>query len=83
MVKGFGEASVSINKSNKSSSLRPAIDCEQIQQQLAEHFKDLEDPRGSSSCASSIYQYYGDPLCGCLRHRLPRDNWRSARMGRY
>ena len=48
MVKGFGEASVSTKKSSKSSlSLRPAIGCEQIPQQLAECFKNLEDPRGS------------------------------------
>ncbi len=47
MVKGFAEASVSRKKSSKSSSLKPAIDGEQLQQQLAEHFEDLEDPRGS------------------------------------
>jgi predicted transposase YbfD/YdcC len=47
MVKGFGEASVSGNKSSKSSSLRPAIDCEQLQKQLAQHFEELKDPRGS------------------------------------
>jgi predicted transposase YbfD/YdcC len=47
MVKGFGEASVSGNKSSKSSSLRHAIDCEQLQKQLAQHFEELKDPRGT------------------------------------
>lgn len=47
MVKGFARASDSRKKTNKSSSLKPAIDGKQLQQQLAAHFKDLEDPRGS------------------------------------
>ena len=47
MVKGFSEASVSKKKSSKLSSLAPALDCEQVQKQLAEHFEDLKDPRGS------------------------------------
>ena len=47
MVKGFGEVSISRKKSSKSSSIMPAIDCEQIQKQLFEHFEDLTDPRGS------------------------------------
>jgi hypothetical protein len=47
MAKGFGEASISNKKSSKSSSIMPAVDCEQIQKQWAEHFKDLTDPRGS------------------------------------
>jgi hypothetical protein len=34
MAKGFGEASISLKKSSKSSSLMPAIDCEQIQKQM-------------------------------------------------
>ena len=34
MVKGFGEASVSRKKRSKSSPLKPAIDGEQLQQQL-------------------------------------------------
>ena len=49
MVKGFGEASVSKKKSSKSSSLTSALDCEQLQKQLAEHFGELKDPRGSQS----------------------------------
>jgi hypothetical protein len=47
MAKGFGEASIFNKKSSKSSSIMPAVDCEQIQKQWAEHFKDLTDPRGS------------------------------------
>ncbi|MDV2996954.1 MAG: ISAs1 family transposase ISCysp6 [Chroococcidiopsis sp. SAG 2025] len=47
MAKGFGEASISNKKSSKSSSIMPAIDCEQIQKQWAEYFEDLTDPRGS------------------------------------
>ena len=47
MVKGFGEASVSRKKSSQSSPLKPAVDGEQLQQQLAAHFEDLKDPRGS------------------------------------
>ena len=47
MVKGFGEAFVSRKKSSQSSPLKPAIDGEQLQQQLAEHFENLEEPRGS------------------------------------
>ncbi len=75
MVKGFGEASVSRKKRSKSSLLRPALDCAQLQEQLAKHFEDLEDPRGSSRCASSIHEYCND--------RLTRYNWRSKRMGGY
>ena len=33
-------------KNEQSSSLLPATDCEQVHQQLAHHFKDLDDPRG-------------------------------------
>jgi hypothetical protein len=44
MVKGFGEAFVAKNKSSKSSSLVPALDCQEVQQKWAEHFKDLTDP---------------------------------------
>lgn len=47
MTSGFSETSVKSQKNLKSSSLKPAIDGEQLQQQLAEHFEDLEDPRGS------------------------------------
>ncbi len=47
MAKGFGQAYVSRKNSSKSSSITPALDCEQLQQQLAAHFEDLKDPRGS------------------------------------
>lgn len=47
MGKGFVKADISRKKSSKSSSITPALDCEQLQQQLAEHFENLEDPRGS------------------------------------
>jgi predicted transposase YbfD/YdcC len=47
MAQGFGEASVRRKKSSKSSSLTPTVDCEQLQKQIAEHFEELEDPRGS------------------------------------
>lgn len=46
MAKGFGEASSSNRKSSKSSSIMSAVDCEQIQKGLFEHFEDLTDPRG-------------------------------------
>ena len=46
MAQGFGEASISNQKSSKSTSVMPAIDGEQIQQGLFEHFEDLTDPRG-------------------------------------
>ena len=46
MAKGFGEASVSLKKSSKSSSVIAAVDCEQVQKQLGSHFEDLVDPRG-------------------------------------
>ena len=47
MAKGFGEASLNNQKNSKSSSIKPNIDCEQIQKQWAKHFEDLTDPRGS------------------------------------
>lgn len=47
MAKGFGEVSLENKKRSKSSSIMPAVDCEQIQKQWAEHFEDLTDPRGS------------------------------------
>ena len=47
MTQGFSETSVKSQENRKSSSLKPAIDGEQLQQQLAEHFEDLKDPRGS------------------------------------
>ena len=46
MAKGFGEASVSLKKSSKSSSSMVALDGEQLQKQWAEHFEELTDPRG-------------------------------------
>lgn len=46
MAKGFGEANSTPNNSKKSSSLRPTLDCEEIQKQWTEHFEDLTDPRG-------------------------------------
>ena len=46
MAKGFGETSVSLKKNSKSSSLLPALDCEQVEKKLFEHFEDLTDPRG-------------------------------------
>ena len=47
MTQGFRETSVKSQKNSKFSSLKSAIDCEQLHQQLAEHFENLEDPRGS------------------------------------
>lgn len=47
MAKGFAEASLNNQKNSKSSSIKPNIDCEQIQKQWAKHFEDLTDPRGS------------------------------------
>lgn len=47
MAKGFSKVPVSQRKSSKTSSARVTVDCEQVQKQLASHFKDLEDPRGS------------------------------------
>ena len=46
MAKGFGEAKSVQKNSSKPSSLLRASDCEQIQQQWAEHFENLTDPRG-------------------------------------
>lgn len=46
MAKGFGEVSVSLKKSSKSSSVIAAVDCEQVQKQLVSHFEGLVDPRG-------------------------------------
>ena len=47
MTQGFSKTSVKSQGKRKSSSLKPAIDCERIQKQLAEHFDDLTDPRGA------------------------------------
>jgi predicted transposase YbfD/YdcC len=46
MVKGFGKILVPQRKSSKSSSVGVAVDCEQVQKQLASHFQNLDDPRG-------------------------------------
>ena len=46
MATGFGEASISHKKSRKSSSIKPNIDCEQVQKEWTKHFEDLRDPRG-------------------------------------
>ncbi|MDJ0569342.1 MAG: hypothetical protein QNJ53_09880 [Pleurocapsa sp. MO_192.B19] len=74
MTQGFSETSVKSKKNRKSSSLKPAIDGEQLQQQLAEHFEDLEDPRGSQGVLH--------PFISIVSIAPTRDNWRSARMGR-
>jgi predicted transposase YbfD/YdcC len=47
MAKGFGEASICKKNSSKHLSLVPAQNCEEIQKQLASHFEQLKDPRGS------------------------------------
>jgi predicted transposase YbfD/YdcC len=47
MAKGFGEASISDKKSQKSSSTTAPIDCEQLRQQWSKHFENLIDPRGT------------------------------------
>jgi hypothetical protein len=72
MVKGVAEASICKQKSSKSSSLKADIDCDQVKKQLAAHFEELTDPRGSMRCSSSVYQYCDD----CLDELLlaePRD----------
>ncbi len=46
MAKGFGKANSSQKNSAKPSSSLKASDCEEIQQQWAEHFENLDDPRG-------------------------------------
>ena len=52
MVAGFNAPTVNNRsfkctaKNEKSSSLLPATDCEQVYQQLTDHFEDLDDPRG-------------------------------------
>lgn len=46
MAKGFGKGKKSQKNSAKPSSQPIASDCEQIQQQWAEHFENLDDPRG-------------------------------------
>lgn len=47
MAKGFGASISSNKKSRKSSSIKPNIDCEQVQQEWTKHFEDLIDPRGA------------------------------------
>ena len=46
MAKGFSKVPSSQRKSSKPSSVKVAVDCEQVEKQLASHFKDLKDPRG-------------------------------------
>ena len=52
MVAGFDAPRVNdgsfkcTGNNEQSSSLLPATDCEQVHQQLAHHFEDLDDPRG-------------------------------------
>ena len=46
MAKGFGKAKKSQKNSTKPSSQPIASDCEQVQEQWAEHFENLDDPRG-------------------------------------
>ena len=46
MAKGFDEASLDNKKSSKSSSIKPNIDCKQVQKEWTKHFEDLIDPRG-------------------------------------
>ncbi len=46
MAKGFGKAKKSQKNSTKPSSQPIASDSEQIQEQWAEHFENLDDPRG-------------------------------------
>ena len=75
MVKGFGEASIDHQKSSKSSSTIPAVDCEQIQKGLFEHFEELTDPRGKQGVLH--------PFMSIVMIALKRDNWRSQWMGGY
>jgi hypothetical protein len=60
MAKGFAEASISQKKSSKSSSLKAAVNCEQIQKQWAEHFEELNRPLRFSRCSSSVYEHCND-----------------------
>ena len=46
MAKGFGKANKSQKNSTKPSSPLKASDYKEIQQQWAEHFENLDDPRG-------------------------------------
>jgi len=46
MVKGFDKPNNSTRTSGQSLPLQPALDCQQVQQQLLEHFENLSDPRG-------------------------------------
>lgn len=47
MAKGFGETHIENQKSGKSLSIKPPVDCKQIQKEWTKHFEDLIDPRGS------------------------------------
>lgn len=46
MAKGFSKGKKSQKNYEKPSSTLKASDCEEIQQQWAEHFENLDDPRG-------------------------------------
>lgn len=46
MAKGFGKTKKSQKNRTKTSSALKASDCEQIQEQWAAHFENLDDPRG-------------------------------------
>jgi predicted transposase YbfD/YdcC len=46
MAKGFGEGNNSQKNSSRPSAILETDDCEQIQEQWAEHFENLTDPRG-------------------------------------
>ncbi len=53
MAKGFGKTKNSQKNSTKPSSQPIASDCEQMQQQWAEHFENLDDPRGKQGVLAS------------------------------
>lgn len=46
MVVGFGTSSEITGKNKQDSQLASATGFEQVHQQLANNFKDLQDPRG-------------------------------------
>lgn len=46
MSQGFTQSSKASTTNNTSSRLAPAIDCEDVQQQMKAHFGNLVDPRG-------------------------------------
>ncbi|NEQ89213.1 MAG: transposase family protein, partial [Moorea sp. SIO2I5] len=46
MVIGFDKPTNSTYTSSPSLQLQPALDVQQVQQQMLEHFEHLSDPRG-------------------------------------